>query len=146
MISKTRMDNQHTNSKYTHQAYQSCFTLSPRLRQIIPYVRDCAVCNLCIQLSTHTHKPKRRYRYCQQQTTGSLWVCHPCFMPLPTTSLGYPEALILKLCSIHARIPYQQALDAEGARSVMMNHASFALIRMNGCHLSLTIRLKSLGE
>jgi len=94
MINKTKMNNQHTNSKYTHQSYQSCFTLPSCLWQITPNIGNCAVGNLCIHFSAYAHKPKRCYRYCQQQATGSFRVSHSCFMPLPTTSLCYPEALL----------------------------------------------------
>src|SRR3989339_574979 len=94
MIIKTRMNNQHTNPKYTHQTYKGCFTHPPCLWQITANIRNCAVRNLCIQFSAYTQKPKCCYRYYKQQTTSSLWVSHSRLMPLPTTSFDYPEALL----------------------------------------------------
>lgn len=35
-----------------------------------------------------------------------------------------PRLMVLKPCSIHARIPYQQTLLVSGGKSVRMNHAS----------------------
>jgi len=196
MINKTRMNDQHANSKYTNQTYQSCFAFSSSLRQITLNIGNCAVRNICIQFSSYTHKPKRCYSYCQQQTTGSFRISHSCFMPLPTTSFCYPETLLYpsshsiptdarsrrcKVCYDDASFcpSPQSASNVQERRLPLVLKATpepcqlvpgcsaklriglklpqpsglpsgqnvpFPLIRMNGCHLSLAIRLKSLGE
>ncbi len=105
--------------------YTYLSSTNPYVITILGYVwngacRDCACRDAFICFSANAHYPYHAYRYYQPITRCSFWVVHLSPIPLPETTLDDSKAML------YPCIPYRQALDASGGKSVSMNHASFS--------------------
>ena len=99
-------------------AYTLLPSTNPYVITLFSYIWNSACWNVFIYFSSYACYPCHAditNQYRDALLGSSIVVRFHCHNPLLMT---------LKPCSIHALIPYKQALDASGGKSVSMNHAS----------------------